>query len=230
MSLIKNRGSAAKEDLFDLQKAMIKLKDGEFVRVRILGIEDYVDYDAHEEFSLSIYPQPCTLPLGWRCAYDEVMDIVRGLPGGHELKKFGKLYKKTRFIFAFADLDSGLIRYLDVTQNQAAKLLQSIEEYASHIGDTAFNLKRTGASQDTSYTVTPILKMDSALKEKFAKFDGEEVDPSSFEKTLRPQKFEMQLNYLRKAGFPVEQYFEGADGIGESEQEPLNVNEDDLPF
>jgi hypothetical protein len=235
MSLFTARGNEAKELVnkknVDLKKVYIKLKDGQSIPVRLLGLMDYQTYKGHEAFSLGIYLQPCVLPAGKRCAYDEVLEIVRKLPEDHELKKFEKLYPKDRVLFAFADIDAGEIRFLDISTKQAKKLIADIEQYKDHIDTVAFNLTRTGEKTDTTYSLNPILTLNDHGKKAFAKFDGQKVTPEMFEEVLVPRAktFEQQLEILKKAGFPVEQYFDvGTDDDVQSipdepEKEPEEV-------
>lgn len=221
------RGEQAREALnrkkVDLKKVFIRLKDGQSVRVRILDVLNYVTYEAHEAFQLGIYRQPCILPTGSRCAYDEVVDIVKKLPEDHELKKFEDLKPKERVLFAFGDLDAGEIRFLDVSKGQARKLVANIEQYKDHIGQVAFMLQRTGEKADTSYSLNPILALDEAGKQAFAKFDGQKLTDDLFEDVLAAQArtFDQQLELLKNAGFPVEHYFDVEDEVKELPKEEV---------
>lgn len=229
MSVITKKGKDVKQSVnekkVDLKKAYIRLKDGESVRVRLLGVEDYAEYLAHGSYNLGIYTQPCTLPAGQRCAYDEVVNIVRDLPENHELKKFEELYPKKRYIFAFADIDSGEIRFFDASKGQAKQLIENIEEYADDINEVCFNFKRVGEKTETKYSLNPILKLKGDDLEKFKRFDGQIVEPEMYDAVLVPRTFEQQLEALKNAGFPVEKYF------GDTEQEEnKEIQEKDLPF
>lgn len=203
MSVITAKGKAAKESAqkkaqnIDFKKVYIRLKDGDSVRVRLLSAEDYVEYKAHGEFSLGIFTQPCIEPTGKKCALCEAANSG--------LEQFEKLYTRKRYLFAMADIDDGSIRVFDATKGQAANLIDTIESYSEDLGEVAFTFKRTGNKTETVYALNPILKLKPADKEKFAKFDGQEVDMQLFETVLSPRTREQQIEELAKAGFPVSQ-------------------------
>jgi hypothetical protein len=207
-NIFTKRGTEAKESLeqknVDLKKVYIRLKEDDSVRVRVLGIEDYVEYLSHGDFNLGIYTQPCTLPIGQPCAFDEALEIVNPLDDEHELADFKRLYPKKRYVFALADIDTGEIRVWDASKNQAKGLIKQIEEYAEDIDEVAFNFKRTGTGRDTAYSLNPILRLKGDDQEKFHKFDGVEVDDSIFNAVLVPRSYEQQVESLKSAGFPVE--------------------------
>jgi hypothetical protein len=211
-NIFTKRGDEVKESInrqkIDLKKAYIRLKDGESVRVRILSPKDYVEYLSHGDFALGIYTQPCTLPLGRPCAFDEVVKIVKDLPKDHELKKFERLYAKPRYVFAFADIDAGEIRFWDASKSQAKVIIQQIEEYKEDLSEIAFTFKRTGNKNETTYSLNPILRLKGDDVEKFHKFEGMEVTDDLFNQVLVPRTYEQQLQALKQAGFPVEEYFD----------------------
>lgn len=231
MSVIKSIGEEARASLLreekpkkkiDYKKLFIKLNDGESVRVRLLGIMDYAPYEAHEAYGLlKPYRQPCRAKIG-KCAYDEAYAYAERLPEGHELKKFVALKAKERWLFAFADIDMGEIRLIDLSRSQAKTIVKQIEEYKNHIDKVAFKLSRTGSSTDTTYTLSPLLSLDDPDQVKFAKFDGVTVDPSLYGDSLYVRTYEQQLEALKNAGFPIE--------VLNKEDQPLEFDEDDLPF
>lgn len=203
MSLFTAVGTEAKESAnrkgVDLKKAYIRLKQNEQVRVRILGLTDYVEYKSHGDFALGIYSTPCIEPLGQECAY--CIAANSGVEG------FDALRAKKRYIFAMYDIDTKEIRFWDASKTQATKLIGQIEEYADSIGEIAFNFKRTGEGVETAYLLNPILKLDAAGKEGFAAAEGLTVELSHYESVLLPRTFEQQVEYLAAAGFPVGEFF-----------------------
>lgn len=213
MSVITNRGKAAAESAnkkkIDFKKLYIRLKDGESVRVRVPSAEEYVEYMAHGSYDLGIYTQPCILPTGSRCAYDEVVRHINDDLGitkddkDHPLQPFRALYAKKRYLFALYDLDEQMIRLFDATNDQAKGLIASIEEYADSVGELAFKFARTGDKSATTYTLSPILKLKSEDKEKFDAFTGG-VDENLYEEALMPRTFEQQIEELQKAGLPAD--------------------------
>lgn len=209
MSVFTNRGQAAKKSMnqnkqtIDLKKVYIRLKDGEAVRVRILSPEDYVEYLSHDAFNLGIYPQPCSKPSGDKCLLCEAHAESKKLDEDNK-KKFEGLYAKRRYLFAFADIDSGEIRVWGAAKGQARTMIESIEEYAADLNDIAFTLKRTGSKTDTTYSLNPLLRLKPEDKAKFAKFDGATFEDEFFDTILQPRKLEWVMESLEKAGFPVE--------------------------
>lgn len=223
MSVITARGQAAKESAnkkrteIDFKKVFIRLKDGDSVRVRLLSAEDYVEYMAHGDFNLGIYTQPCTKPAGLPCAHCTAANSG--------VEAFEKTYAKKRYLFAFADLDEGMVRVFDATKGQATGLIETIEQYREDVADVAFILKRTGTKTETSYTLNPILKLKPADKEKFDKYEGEIVADEYFETMLQARTFDQQVEELQKAGFPVAAHF----NVATAAITPT-VNDSDIPF
>lgn len=213
MSIITKRGKAAAESAnqkkIDYKKLFVKLKDGESVRVRLPSAEEYVEYMAHGSFDLGIYTQPCILPTGSRCAYDELVRYINDElhvtkdDKDHPLYGFRGLYAKRRYVFALYDIDEQMTRLFDATNEQAKGLIASIEEYADSVEELAFTFKRTGDKSATSYTLSPILKLKDADKEKFEAFSGE-VDADLYEEALMPRTYKEQIEELRKAGLPAD--------------------------
>lgn len=203
MSLITAKGSEVELSInkkkVDLSQAYIRLKEGDSVKVRLLGTDDYVEYLAHSSFAHKVYTQPCITPTGEVCPL-----CVAGKSGEEE---FDILYPKKRYLFAFADLDSGDIRVWDCSKAQAKVLINAIKEYADDINEIAFNFKRSGTKTETTYSLNPILKLKGDDVEKFRKFDGEKVTLEFFESVLQPRTKDMMLDVLMAAEFPVEEYF-----------------------
>jgi hypothetical protein len=226
MSVITARGKAAAESAnkkgqsIDYKKAYIRLKDGDSVRVRILTPEDYVEYKAHGSFQHGIYTQPCIEPLGQKCALCEAANSG--------VEEFSGIYARKRYLFAFADIDEGIVRVFDATKGQAQGIIASIEQYAEDLRDVAFIFKRTGSKTDTNYSLNPILKLKPADKEKFMVFDDATVDDNYFDELLNPRTGEQQIEELQKGGFPVERYFPGV--IRKDESTPITDESPDNVF
>lgn len=207
----------------DLKTVFIRLKDKESVKVRVLGLVDYIEYKAHSSFAHKVYTQPCIAPTGEECP--NCVASKSGIDG------FDDLYARKRYLFAFADLDKGVLRVWDCSRNQAKDLQLQIEEYADDINDIAFNFKRTGSGTDTSYKLNPILKMKGDDQEKFDHFDGVEVTMDFFESVLVPRTRDFMIKTLGEAGFPVKEYF--PDYVPEGEEAPENTAppaDGDIPF
>ncbi|MCY8796279.1 MULTISPECIES: hypothetical protein [Bacillus subtilis group] len=195
MSVITARGDQAKENAnkgkVDTKKIYLRLKDNQAHKVRVLGVKDYVEYNASGDYNLGIYNQPVaeSSPL-----------LVAHAKGG---EKFNGLYKKQRYTFVFGSIETGELVAIDVSKNQAKTLISGIEEYAENIKEIAFNLKRTGADTSTSYGLNPILKMKPEDKVNFDKFEGVTVEPEFFDDILQPKDDKFLAKLLNEAGFDV---------------------------
>ena len=237
-NIFTKRGQEAKESMnkgqVDLKKVYIRLKEDESVRVRVLGTFDYVEYLSVGDFNLGIYTQPSLLPLGQPDAFDQAKAIAEELAGddeNHELHPFTRLYPKKRYVFAFADIDTGEIRVWDCSKNQAKKVIKQIEEYKEDLDEVAFNFKRSGTGRDTDYSLNPILRLKGDDQEKFDKFEGEEVSDETFNTVLVARSYEQQVEALKGAGFPVEEHFdvtpsnegEGNEGKQENNEDPTGA-------
>lgn len=214
MTVITARGKAAKESAtrqnmnIDFKKVFIKLKDGESVRVRVLSDVDYVEYYAHGSYAKGIYTQPCIEPIGEQCALCEAAKYNGEVDdqGNPVWKQVGR---RKRYVFAFADIDTGELRVFDASKGQAQGLIAQIDEYAENLDEIAFTFKRVGVKKDTTYTLNPILKLKAADQEKFKKFEGVQVEDAFFETVLQSRTREKQIEELQKAGFPVGLVFGG---------------------
>lgn len=172
-------------------------KEGDSIRVRVLGAEDYTTYEAHGSFEKGIWTSPCINPTGEgenRCLYCEASK--------HEGWK--DLKPTTRFLFAFYDIDMEMVRYIDVSYGQGGKLMDDIEEYEEDLNDYAFTLKRQGTGTKTAYKLSPILKLKGDDKERFDKADEEKVADDFFEKALYVRHTNQQAIDLENHGFDVE--------------------------
>lgn len=118
------------------------------------------------------------------------------------------------------------VRYWECSKTQALKMISDIEEYAENISEIAFNFKRTGDKTETVYSLNPILKLDAAGKEGFESGNDVKVELSHFEAVLIPRTPEQQIEILKQAGFPVEEYFGTPNDSG---VEPTDVDSDTDP-
>jgi len=179
-------------------------KEGDLVRVRVLSDEDYTTYEAHGSYTNGIYTTPCTNPLdsngnqlveGGRCLYCEAVE--------HGFEP-NELKSKTRFLFAFYDIDMEMVRIHEVSYNQGVSLIGDIDTYAEDLDDYAFELKRKGTGTKTTYTLQPILKLKGDDKDRFDKAAGQKVDEDLFERVLYVKNLNQQAIDLENAGFDVE--------------------------
>ena len=187
----------------DLKEAFFRLKaENESVPVRVIGRWDFVSYKSHSDFKKNIYNTPCLSVIGQDCPY-----CTASKAG---LEDWDKFYAKEGFMFAFGDLTSGQVKILEVSRNQAKKLIAQIDEYEDEIldGEIAFNLTRTGSGTATGYSLNmiPPKKMKD-LKAKFDAFNDTVVDMEFFEERLVAKSPTYMITLLEEAGFPVDAHF-----------------------
>lgn len=199
--MITAKGNAAKENInksdLNVKDEYISLKEGAGMKVRLLAADDFVEYHSHGAYNLDIFTQPCPEE---GCVYCKAANLG--------IEEFKALKSKNRYLFAFGDLETGKVKLLDVSKNQAKKLMASIDEYAENINDIAFTLKRVGTGKDTSYTLNPILKMKASEEEQFNVFDGHTVAIEFFVDRLdaRVSNEDFKVKMLAKAGLDVSAY------------------------
>jgi hypothetical protein len=215
MSLFTAKGKAAKDSAkkkkVDLKKVYVKLKDGESIRVRLLGTEDYVEYLGSGDFNIGIYT---TAVIGKNDPYT--------IACNSGIEKFEKLYPKKRYLFAFANIDTGELVVFDATKGQGEKLMDMIDDLAETIeeGSHAMTFKRVGEKTETSYSLMPIMKLKADDQEKFRSFDGVTVPEDFYESVLIPKTEEQKIENLKEAGFPVEDFFNNpSEKVEEREEE-----------
>ena len=234
MGLISKRGQEVKDtvnrDDIDLKKVYIRLKDGQSVKVRLLGVQDYVQYKAHANgFNFGIYTQPCLAPTGVECPLCKAYE--------HDKEEYKDLRPSNRYLVAMADLEEKMIRVWDCSKTQLKNLIAQIEEYEDMITDpdeeVMFTFKRTGTKTSTSYTLSPIMnkKQKDSLREAYHSFDDKEVEDSFFEGCLVPRTESIIMNALKQAGVPVNEIF--PDYVFEEstdEGSVESVDDDEMPF
>lgn len=196
------RGEQAKENInrqnIDLSKVRITLKQGQSRKVRLLGVNDYVEYKAHGSFQHKIYTQPCVEVIGKNCP------LCTASKSG--IEEFEGLVARKRYLFAFGDMETGTVMTLDVSKGQAKKLISAIEEYKEEINELAFNLKKEGEKTETAYLLNPIIKMKGNDQEQFDALDGMEVSDEFFGTVLNPKTEDFMVKILHDANFPVEDF------------------------
>lgn len=191
--------ASAEKGKVDLKKAYYRMKTGESIKVRVMSAVDYVEYLAHSSFTHKVYTQPCVSVIGKECP------LCTASKSG--IEGFDVLYPRKRYLFVFADMSTGELRALDVSKNQAKKLIADIEEYKEDLDCLAFNLKKTGEGTNTGYSLNPIIKMKGDDEEKFNACEGLEVTDDYLNTVLTPRTAELQVKTLQEAGFPTDEFF-----------------------
>lgn len=215
--------ASAEKGKVDLKKAYLRMKSGDSVKVRVMSPDDYVEYLAHSSFTHKVYTQPCVGVIGQECA------LCKASKSG--IEGFDALYAKKRYLFVFADMTSDELKVLDVSKNQAKKLISDIEEYKEDLNELAFNLKKVGEGTNTGYTLSPIIRMKDVDKSQFEACEGLEVTDEYLNTVLMPRTLELQVKTLKESGFPTDEYFphvvldeEDAEGNA------LTIGDEDVPF
>lgn len=203
MSIFTARGSEAKESInkknVDLKNVYYRMKTGDSAKVRILSVNDYVEYVSHGSFAHKVYTQPCVSVIGQECA------LCTASKSG--IEGYDALYPKKRYVFVFGDLATGELKALDVSKNQAKTLISAIEEYKEELSELAFTLKKTGESTSTTYSLNPIIRMKGDEPAQFEALADAEVTDEYLNTILQPRTIEFQVGVLKEAGFPTEEYF-----------------------
>ena len=233
MGLITKKGQDVKEqvnkDDIDLKKVFIRLKDGGSVKVRLLGVQDYVQYKAHANgFNYGIYSQPCCEPLGKECPLCKAYS--------YDKETYKDLRPSYRYLVAMADLEEGVLRVWDCSKTQLKNLIAQIDEYADEIEageEMMFTFKRTGTKTSTTYTLSPIInkKQKDSLREAYHKFDDVTAEDSFFEGCLVPRSESIIMTALQAAGVPVSDIF--PDYVFENKTESdegVTPTDDEMPF
>ena len=197
--------SAAKSNV-DLSKVLIRLKDGESIKVSLLSSSDYVEYPSMGDFQLKVFTQPV------RDGVDYFVKAGQLANEGKVDEKFKSLYKKNRYLIAMADVTTGTLRYWDASKKQFQNFAAQIADYADIIDDgeeAMFTFKRTGNGTDTTYTLQYVPRLSASDKENFHMFDGQVVNEDDFLSVLNIQEksAELQVGVLKEAGFPVDEFF-----------------------
>ncbi|MDK0928426.1 hypothetical protein P5F55_13755 [Clostridium perfringens] len=215
--------ASAEKGKVDLKKVYLRMKSGDSAKVRVMSAADYVEYLAHASFTHKVYTQPCVSVIGQECAL-----CTAGKSG---LDDFNALMPRKRYLFVFADMSTGELKVLDVSKNQAKKLISDIEEYRDDLDVLAFNLKKVGEGTNTGYTLAPIIRMKDTDQAQFDRCAELEVTDAFLNDVLMPRTLELQVKTLNEAGFPTDEYFphvdisdkeEGSEGAGRTADEVLD--------
>ncbi|MDR9792726.1 hypothetical protein Q8A72_07015 [Aeribacillus pallidus] len=233
MSYISKRGadaakSATTEQQQDASKALVTLKSGTTLKVRVLSKDDSAEY-----FAASVFKVFNTTPVAPDNLYQKAANILfeqakkaKSDAEAEELKTQARQLKpKPRYLFGFINLENGEPIVVDLSKAQAQVVYQALDKYEKKIGKVAFELSKSGTGTSTVVSLSPILDMDEDLtdteRENFAKADGKEFPAELFEKVLYMKTEAEQIEDLKAFGFDVSLL--GVDGA-ESE------SDDNLPF
>jgi len=227
MGYISKRGvdaakSATAEQQHDASKALVTLKSGTTLKVRVLSKNDSAEY-----FAASVYKVFNTTPVAPGNLYQKAANILfeqaksaATQAEADELKAKARALKpKPRYLFGFINLENGEPIVIDLSKAQAQVIYQALEKYEKKIGKVAFELSKSGTGTSTVVSFSPVLDMDEDLTEverkNFEEAGGKEFPAELFEKVLYMKTEEEQLADLKAFGFDVSLL--GLEGSSESE-------------
>lgn len=214
----------------DFKKLKIKLKDGDSIRVRIPNAFNYDYFNCHESFNAKIYPSPCRKDRG-ECAYCQALELSEKLPSEYAqlAEDLKELKLKTKWELVFYDIDEGLLRVLTVAPKHAKALVQVIEEYEDALDSYAFKLSRSGSSTDTTYSLTPILKLNNSDAEKFKKFEEIELTDDFVERVRYIPEYSEQIERLKAAG-RTDDFIKELQKLGTEDSKEIEEDEEVIPI
>lgn len=210
MSIFTAKGEAAAVSADESSRPKIKFddvliklkKDGDTVRVRILGQFDYAEYKNHGVFN-RLYSRPCLKPAGTACPDCELVES-----GKLDEDEAYTLKAKRKYLMAFGVLGTGQVGILDASAKQFKALKPTIEKNAKPDDDGevgietyAFDLTQHGEGTSKTLSLDLVPKMTKAEKEQFAAFDGVTVEDDYYEQVLRPRDRATMIDDLAKAGY-----------------------------
>ncbi|MGR6115850.1 hypothetical protein ACTHHL_04565 [Aeribacillus composti] len=227
MSYISKRGadaakSATTEQQQDASKALVTLKSGTTLKVRVLSKDDSAEY-----FAASVFKVFNTTPVAPDNLYQKAANILfeqakkaKSDAEAEELKTQARQLKpKPRYLFGFINLENGEPIVVDLSKAQAQVVYQALDKYEKKIGKVAFELSKSGTGTSTVVSFSPILDMDEDLTEverkNFEEADDEEFPAELFEKVLYMKTEAEQIEDLKAFGFDVSLL--GLEGSSESE-------------
>lgn len=215
MSYISKRGadaakSATAEQQQDASKALVTLKSGTTLKVRVLSKDDSAEY-----YAASVFKVFNTTPVAPGNLYQKAANILfeqakkaATQAEADELKAKARALKpKPRYLFGFINLENGEPIVVDLSKAQAQVVYQALDKYEKKIGKVAFELSKSGTGTSTVVSFSPVLDMDEDLtdteRKNFAKAEGKQFPAELFEKVLYMKTEAEQIEDLKAFGFDV---------------------------
>jgi hypothetical protein len=239
MSYIAKKGreaaQSATQEKQDFSKALVSLKSGTSLKVRVPSNEDFVEWYCHSVFK-KFYSTPCTKPAGQPDLYDKAVDIL--YKEADAAKKAGnedraeelrneayQLKAKPKYLFGFYNLPDGQPIVIDVSKKQAQALIGTIDKMANRLDRKAFELSKTGTSTSTTVSLLPIDEEDLSDAEikNFEATAGKAFPDELYEKVLFVKPESDQINDLKAFGFDVSKL-----GINSEDDEVTPIEPEDL--
>lgn len=147
-----------------------------------------------------------------------------------------------KFTLGFYDLDTGLPIMIEFTRNQANAVVDTIKKYEKRLGQFAFELSKTGKGTNTVVSLSLIPMLDDLTEKQQANFEKapNDFDAKNFEGLHYEMDNDEQIETLIRVGFNIAAIGLEApnkdDGTPgevkpfENAGEPIDINDEDLPF
>lgn len=259
MSNVKTGADALNElNVSDGDMKFTSLKSGTTLTVKVLGTADLISFYSYNIFkqvdsfvaenpskkSKKGYPVENLTP--WDKAWKYHKDLSEDF-NDKDGQEAGKYRPKKRFAFGFLDLDAGEPIVIDLSHKQGQAVHKAITKYEGKgkLDKLAFELTKEGEKTNTVVSLTPVVDMEDDLSDAQRKnFDNapDQFGAELFDGLVYEADEEEQIDLLVKAGFdvsliglkqtPKDEDGEGDKGNGNTDEsgEPIDIDDDDLPF
>ncbi|SFX48123.1 hypothetical protein SAMN04487866_10935 [Thermoactinomyces sp. DSM 45891] len=245
MSYILKKGSDAVKDALtekvDYSKVLGSLSNGKSYAIRLIPncVSSYKAHNVYNVFNTT----PCTKEAGQIDLYDLACDSL--YQEAESLKRSGasdsevKLVRdrayavkaKTRYLLGAVNLDGKQPIVLDFTSNQGKEIMTLMKKQAKKLDRYPFFISKSSEGKVSLDIVLydPEEDDEDALtpqqRKNFEETKGFEFDDNLFDKVLRVNSTEQQIEDLRKFGFDVSRI-----GIGSPEVESDSSPDETLGF
>lgn len=239
MSYIAKKGKAAAESALaekeDLSNALVSLKSGTSLKVRVASVEDFIEY-----YAASVYKVFYTTPVEPGSLYQKAAAILyddakKAQDAGDDAKyeelrnQAYTIKPKPRYLLGFINLADGQPIVVDLSKAQAKVIIAAIEKNAKKIDRKPFELAKDGKSKSTVVSLTPLdadeesEDLAPAEKKTFEATKEAKVPDDLYEKVLSVKSTDEQAEDLEKFGFDVSR-------LGIANGDSIEVSDDDIPF
>lgn len=214
MSYIAKKGKAAAESATtekkDFSKAIVSLKSGTTLKVRIPSVHESAEVYMHSVYKV-FYSTPCT-PGDLYCkAVDLLYQDAKAAKSEDEAEEIRQqayqIKGKPRYLFGFFNLENGEPVIIDLSKKQAQVIYAAANKYEKKLDKLAFEISKTGTGTGTTVSIAPVIDMDDDLTDTERKnFDataGKEIDEEIYENCLYVKGEAEQIEDLTKFGFDV---------------------------
>jgi hypothetical protein len=219
MSYIAKKGKAAAESALaekeDLSNALVSLKSGVSLKVRVASVEDFVEY-----FAASVYKVFYTTPVEPGNLYQKAAAVLydeakKAKDAGDDTKseelrnQAYQIKPKPRYLLGFINLADGQPIVVDLSKAQAKVIIAAIEKNAKKLDRKPFELAKDGKSKSTVVSLTPLdadeesEDLTPTEKKTFEATKDAKVPDDLYEKVLSVKSIDDQAEDLEKFGFDV---------------------------